>query len=80
MTLSEKVEKLNKLCEDSLSITRYLLWECNSYQDNTPLKHTKIVAQTFEEMIDKALEYVEQQQKIITVNGKKYKLIEEENV
>lgn len=79
MTLSEKVEKLNELCDRSLSISVYASrWCCDSYRDDSVLNRVKggyIEGNTFEEMVDAALDYIEGS--VIEINGKKYKLMSE---
>jgi hypothetical protein len=78
MLLSEKIERLNELCDDSLSITKYSKWSVNSFKSKTALNEIQgyIEGDTFEEMIDNALEYIEKNKNTITLNGKKYKLVE----
>lgn len=68
MTLAQKVEKLNQLADNSLSITKYSLgWELNSYADKNLFnihKYDKIIrADTFEELINKALKFAENKSK-----------------
>lgn len=83
-TLIKKIEELNDLCDDSLSITKYSIgWSCRSYESGSALSSLKnggdIQSTTFEKMIDKALKYIKEHQDIIKVGGKTYKLVEEKN-
>jgi len=59
MTISQKIEKLNRACNYSLSIN-YLFssWQCHSYRDNSPLNGKYIEDKTFEECIEKAYKSV----------------------
>jgi len=81
MKLLEKINKLNELCDNSLSITCYGdTWNCNSYTTGTPLNQTdggSIEGETFTEMIDNALEYIENHKNYIVIGTKKYRLVEE---
>jgi hypothetical protein len=84
LTLAEKINKLNELADNSLSITRYNKhWECNSYKDGSVLSTSNEInreyrgGENFEEMIDNALEYAEKHQSKVVINGKTYRLVEE---
>lgn len=82
MTLNQKLEKLNKLCESSLGITRYGdEWTCNSYHDGSALYSLpggQISGNTLDEMADKALDYIKENSDLVVIKGKKYRLIPEE--
>jgi hypothetical protein len=63
MTIIEKINKLDKACDNSLAIIHYCDgWEIHSFKDNTPLdygvKYPYLIADTFKEVINLAYKFV----------------------
>lgn len=63
MTTIQKVEALNKVCENSLGFQCYSMgWEARSFREKTPLgystKRKFIGGKTFEEVVDNAYKFV----------------------
>ena len=86
MLLSEKIEYLNQYVDGTLSFTHYCRWQVSSYRDHSlfnsertgPLGICARDGETFEQFVDRLYELVlEDERKTITLNGKKYKLVED---
>ena len=63
MTLSEKIEFLDKLCDGTLTITHFVGWELSSYGDDSLLSYNAnrigpVKSATFAQCVDEAMEKV----------------------
>lgn len=62
MTTLQKIEKLNKKCDETLSFCHYEAWEIHSFRVGSPLSMEKhypfFKADTLKEVVDLAYKFV----------------------
>lgn len=63
MTLTQKIEKLDEACYQSLGFQHFSTgWEVSSFRKGSPLEierlHPHISGKTFEEVVNKAYQFV----------------------
>ena len=62
MTTIEKIEKLNKECNNSINIVHHSEWEINSYETDTPLSMEKFYPyfhdKSLKKVVDMAYQFV----------------------